>query len=520
MLAAAALVAASCVGGQAGPDPVETTVATTSAPTTTTVVPIIPEISWSMPARFGRDDDDDGRIDVPNTAEYANNLPPGTCAEACPNVEPTFTVLLSGAGSTSGAGPIEQYRWEVRSGSKVVAATDSDLPQAEVRLAEGEYELALTVTSGGRSAETTENITVRDVLIVVMGDSYASGEGNPESRAVDDSGLLPKAVGIWADGETELVSERHRLAHRSTLAAAPQAALAIESDDDRSSVTLLFVAGSGASIDTGVVGPHAGVPYEDVSETELPAQIDQVATMLGCMTSARGPRCNRPIDALIVSIGGNDMGFGLVWGGLIAADPGLTFASAYEFAINELFRVAEAGIRDLPAAYALLDDALRNLLEIAVVYLTAYPSSVGLGDSLCDIAAEDLVPGLEADRDEIVEAVDRVLGPLNQTMADAAATHGWVYVDSFLDDFASHGYCGTEPYPAEEYPGNPFPAPVVASPDPAVRWFRRAEESTKIQGVPGFGFRPADLATRGTLHPNELGHQAIKEALLAVLDVG
>ena len=51
--------------------------------------------------------------------------------------------------------------------------------------------------------------------------------------------------------------------------------------------------------------------------------------------------------------------------------------------------------------------------------------------------------------------------------------------------------------------------------DPTIRWFRQAEESTAIQGAPDTGFRPADLSTRGTLHPNEYGHQAIKEALQA-----
>lgn len=525
VLAAAALVTAACVGGDA--DSPDTTAPTTLAPTTTTVpatttttLPIFPRISWSMPDRFGLDENNDGRIDVPNTAEYAHNLEPGSCSAGCPEADPTFSVLLSGADSVSEAGPIQEYRWEWRDGSGVVRSVASAGPDIEVRLPEGSYTIALTVTSDEGSAQVTETIVVRDLLIAVAGDSYASGEGNPESNLIDRSGRFPKAVGIWADGDNLLATERHRRAHRSTLAAGPQAALDLEAADDQSSVTLLFVAGSGASIDTGMMGPHDGVPYEeDMTEAELPGQIDELAALLGCEPSAAGPRCNRTIDALIVSIGGNDMGFGPVWGGLIAADPGLLFARAYRFALNEVFEVAEAGIRDLPLAYDELEEMIRARLEVTQVYLTAYPSPFGSGDSLCEVAAEDLVPGLEADRDELTEASERILDPLNQTMADAATRSGWVFVDSFLDDFATHGYCASDPYPPSAYPGNPFPAPVAVSDDPGVRWFRRAQESTDIQGVPDSTFRPADLATRGSFHPNELGHQRIKQALLAVLEL-
>jgi lysophospholipase L1-like esterase len=59
---------------------------------------------------------------------------------------------------------------------------------------------------------------------------------------------------------------------------------------------------------------------------------------------------------------------------------------------------------------------------------------------------------------------------------------------------------------------------VIVPTDPSVRWFRRADESAVIQGASGNAFRPTDLATTGTLHPNELGHQIIRNELLAVLD--
>ncbi len=56
--------------------------------------------------------------------------------------------------------------------------------------------------------------------------------------------------------------------------------------------------------------------------------------------------------------------------------------------------------------------------------------------------------------------------------------------------------------------------------DPATRWFRQADESDTIQRAPSGQFRPAQLATTGTLHPNELGHQAYKRALLNAMGYG
>jgi hypothetical protein len=491
---------------------------TTSAPTSTTApADLIPLIAWSVPERFGVDGNADGRIDVPNTAEYAHNLAPGTCSNGCPEGPPTFAVTLSGAGSVSEVGPIDDYRWEVRRGSEVVASVVTAAPESEIRLAEGPYDVSLTVTSGDRNATATRSIEVSDILIVAIGDSYASGEGDPESNEIDSSGRIDRVVGIWADdGAGGPEEAAHRSAHRSTLAATPQAALALEAADEQSSVTLLFTARTGATIDEGLLGPHPGSEDEGGSAS-LP-QIEAVAAMLGCTPSPDGPRCDRTIDILTVSIGGNDVGFNVVIGGLVLADPDLAFRLAYNFAVNEVFSVAEAGIGELAGKYAALDEAIRSRLAVDEILLVAYPSAVGSGDQLCEVAAEDLVAGLEADRDEIVQAIERVIDPLDRAMASAASRLGWVYVDGHLGEFASHGYCGADPYPPQDYPGNPFPEPVVVPADPLVRWFRRADESALIQGAPAGSFRPTDLATSGTLHPNEYGHHSIRTAILAALD--
>ncbi len=522
VLAVIAVIAAACDDDQSTLDGDPDASTSTTEGSTPSTVPILADFSWSMPARFGLDANLNGRIDVPNTFEYAHNLAPGSCPSGCPAAAPTFTVELSGAGSTSEVGPIEEYSWEIRSGAELIVEAATPDAATEIRLAEGSYVVSLTVAAGGQTSTVTEDIDIRDYLLVGIGDSYASGEGNPETTEVDSSGRLPRAVGIWADDGGDgagPVVERHRRAHRSTLAATPQAALHLEGRDEHSSVTLLFVAASGASIDEGLIGPQSEVSGAAADEIELPPQVDAIAAMLGCITSAEGPKCDRTIDALTISIGGNDVGFSLVFGGLVVADPEFGFRSVYDFAVNQIFSLAESKTRDLVEQYAALDEAIRARLEVEQILLVGYPSATGSGDHLCQQIATDLVAGLEVDGEEIIQTVDRVVVPLGATMAQAAAAHGWVYVDGHLDDFAPHGYCGNEPYPAAAYPGNPFPAPVTPSADPAVRWFRQADESADIQGVQDETFRPTDLATEGTLHPNELGHLSMRDSLLAALDL-
>ncbi len=170
-------------------------------------------------------------------------------------------------------------------------------------------------------------VTIRDLLIVALGDSYASGEGNPDVpetyAPVDTAGdLAIISPARWEDTRC----------HRSAAAAPSQAALALENADPHTSVTFISFACSGATINTddyddanpldpyapvphstqpagsGVLGPYDGAEHADGDyATPLPSQIDQLKTALG-MTD--GGTQSRPIDALMLSAGGNDIGFG------------------------------------------------------------------------------------------------------------------------------------------------------------------------------------------------------------------
>jgi len=123
-----------------------------------------------------------------------------------------------------------------------------------------------------------------------MGDSIASGEGNPDRR-------FPDGSVEWGDLKC----------HRSQYAGAALAARKLEKSDKHTSVTFVSVACSGASIND-VVNP--GYLGEVPDGVPLPSQIEETSWLL----CPDGQTCNsrweiNKIDALILQVGGNDLHF-------------------------------------------------------------------------------------------------------------------------------------------------------------------------------------------------------------------
>ena len=508
--------------------------------------PIVsPRFTWSMEPRFGMDSDGDGRIDLPNTHEYSHNRAPGSCDAGCST--PRFLVHFDGGVSgaamadVSAALPLLQFAWEVRGGDltrplEFVRAG----PTLDLLLAEGDYEVTLSVLAripwGSVRASTTEAITVDDILIVAMGDSYASGEGNPE---------VPRGDGgepaLWGDGPG------HAATHRSTVAWPARLALAVEMADPHTSVTLLSVAASGATIRRGMLAPQGG----DLDTS----QIDSATLLVG----------DRGIDLALVAIGGNDVGFAHIVRGLVDADPQLDpicyrtdlenvwlsaadgdwgRSSSLSYSFTSPLRIAceraiggngprLAGLDGLPGDLDRLAGALEGLAP-ARVAMMEYSDPTGGEAGTCAEIVGDVTPPFtfhEIDRLEQTAGLERVIGPLNTELATAAARHGWTYLGGVREAFAGHGYCSEWPdygYPEEYHdlpgfarsrldhptgwyrnPGRFGGGALIGGPD--VSWYRTAAQSAALQGP------TTRFATTGTMHPNELGHAAIARIALSLL---
>lgn len=193
-------------------------------------------------------------------------------------VAPLFRVRLDACDSRG-----RQYRWRVSSAAGATRTPWRDLQDCRttVRLPEGPASLVLEVRTGSSRATAQTTANVRHLLIVAMGDSYSSGEGNPrnvEAWLREGGSLTP----YWDDDTC----------NRSARGAPALAAQELEDADTHSSVTLVDVACSGATIASGVLGPQPGSGIS-TGQLELARQI------IGA----------RPVDIVMLGIGGNDDGF-------------------------------------------------------------------------------------------------------------------------------------------------------------------------------------------------------------------
>lgn len=391
-------------------------------------------LTWRMPDRFGGKDDDD-------LVDYHWDQETNTYAQSYLNPS-GWKVDFDACASSGGSTAINSYTLEV-GGQSFAQGSICRFSHQFPTL--GTFPVRLTVTAqDGQSASLDTDVVVKDLLIVSIGDSYASGEGNPDFKRHG----LKRAR--WEDGRC----------HRSAIAGPAQAALKIEQADPHTSVTFISLACSGAEIPFGLTG---GQTKHGVT---LRPQLDKV------METVNG----RPIDALLISIGGNDANFA----DLVLRAIRLKHCDR-DAATN---KVLKDGLDALAGRYAELAQRINTSLRVSKVFITEYPDIVRDEDGdFCDHHPDipDLLHGINAE--EAQWAAEKVVGPLNELVKAAAELHQWIYVGGIASEFRTHGYCADDK-----------------------RWARTFNDSWKVQGD-----------QFGTAHPNAEGHAAYAKRLVEEL---
>jgi len=421
-------------------------------PPVSTTTPVIldthaePVLDWSVPPRF----DASWAAWRPHTDRYD---PKFVTAEA------GWPLTLNGCASKSlyrivkYSFTVEQADGSYRSGvdSTTCERTVHGLP------AQGRYRVSLMLHTHGAgpgvSVAVTTNATIRDYLIVSMGDSLASGEGAP-----DRHGSYEVKMGPTGDITTKTKKEvewKDKQCHRSAQSGPAFAARRYELSDAKTSVTFLSVACSGAKIQH----LYSWNDYDGIGSnaTKLRHQIDVVSQAVG------GPR-GRGIDALLISAGANNLGFGSIVercakGVSILADPD--------------WCVVSGGIKDkmktLPGEYGRLSQALKTRLpKTAEVFLNTYPANVFKGGG-CGLLNVRWV-GIDSKEGKAMYSWGV---KLNQEIAAATKRYDWTLVEDLTPSFGSRAYC-----------------PRSGS------WFESFEGSWNRQGD-----------EYGTAHPNYNGHR-------------
>jgi hypothetical protein len=393
-----------------------------------------------------------------------------------------WPIDLDGCASDGRGAAITSYEWAVAFPTEVVRIEGADCRARATAPAQGTYRVTLTVrTDSGRTSTTTGSVTVRDYLIVSIGDSYASGEGNPD--------ILPaggQPIGTWRLDEYP-PTWADKPCHRSWTSGPALAAEQIEKADPRTSVTFVSVACSGATIAEGLLGEYATPPGRAPGDKPLTAQVEQVRRLLCpredsryCLGSSRSAEPLH-IDALMIGIGGNDIGFGP-----IVRKCAEIFVQGKECHLRQdVLDDVRQGFQNLPGQYRKLDEKLRSTLSYSDAYLPEYPNPLFDADEqICDeLIFEDAKHGVNGrvSNAEAAWANSEVVARLNQEVHTAAGVHGWKSVDGISEEGLPHGYCADD------------------------HWVNRYEESRyRIQGD-----------EYGTMHPNRSGHEMAARHLVS-----
>lgn len=440
------------------------------------------DFDWKMQKRFGQDanngTDRDGKPSGwTDPFEFE-----GQWMTLSPSSEfiqpPSWQVTLTAASTIHV--PIISYKWDIWGEPAPIYKTTSTFRHAFKK--QGAYPVKLTIIAAdGRTATVAKNVVVRDLLIVSLGDSVASGEGNPHEDYKGVPGLPSFQPAVWAN----------RRCHRSIYSGHAQAALALEETDPHTSVTFISLACSGAGINNLTKDSYKG--KENDGSMVPQAQIEELKERL----CARGGQClpqdRRPIDALLVSIGANNIGFSDIVENLVK---NCNFdVGNHDFCITVLTRQVVGDLGKLPGAFDKLQEAFADLTgndsSRAPVFITEYfdptkyedwspeahSSPWCLMEQFVDEHTGWEVP-FGVDPSESKWAYDTVLLPLNEQIRLAANKHNWNYVGGVMEAFAHHGYC--------------------ASP----HWIVRNKESWDHQ-----------YNEDGTMHPNRDGHQAYSKII-------
>ncbi|WP_407180168.1 hypothetical protein [Bradyrhizobium sp. STM 3562] len=396
-------------------------------------------------------------------------------------IDHAITVRLTGAvpvGATCA--------WSFDDGDGPQQSTFDCAEPVNLRVRYGPQTVATVDVASGQDApqRISTVIKVRDVLIAGLGDSIASGEGNPDRPvALADEGFCfryylgtagqqyyrPSRAGYKGGRACEAPDtlsnwQRHAAlwfnpaCHRSLYSYQTRTALALAVQYPHIAVTYLPLACTGATIANGLFGSQRArecPPNRSTAacQTGVNGQIAELREALG---AAQRRQSDRKLDLVLLSIGANDIYFS----GLVAD---VIVDTATE---RELFRrigvmasiddSRSALASDLPRGFAKLRDALKPLVgDLSHVIYTAYANpALFQGGTPCPggRAGFDIHPSFNADPQRLADVSAYVQNEfLPQLKALATCQSGvlcrdpaadrMTFVDAHQPAFTDHGFC-------------------------------------------------------------------------------
>lgn len=414
----------------------------------------------------------------------------GPCAADDDYINPeSHEVVATLAGLAS---PVGTCTWQVRpfgsdrSKARVVSAPCAGTVSLDIPYPGGARVTALV---NGNPMATTDMV-VRDIFVAGIGDSFASGEGNPDrpaefssertisyGAAPDGTPLdgYPARVGDWQDvGDSVFLENGTRwlsqACHRSLYSYQTRVALQLAIEDPHRAVTYVTFACAGAEVTFGLMVRYKGTEWApdqpdkpqisavaraQCGELQAPEKnyqftysLNGLLPELDNIVLATCPRDKaRRLDLLLMSIGGNDVGFARVLANAILANQGTLrslggWMGATQSADDMIGLLPQMQLR-----YKALNRAIHGHLlvpwnESARIILTAYPLLAYDEGGVCSDgnAGMTVFPEFTLNGQKAA-AGEKAAARLNSVMRTNAKTYGWSFVEKHREEFRGHGVC-------------------------------------------------------------------------------
>jgi hypothetical protein len=362
----------------------------------------------------------------------------------------------------------EEVRLRVRYGRPTLATADIPLADGTIKRA-------------------TAEILVRDLLIAGLGDSIASGEGNPDRPiALTDEGFCfrrflgtarsdyfrpgragyrgnrtceASAASAGAD-QQDWASHRARwmsaACHRSLYGYQVRTALALAVQEPHLAVTFVPLACTGARIGQGLLDSQGASEIVCPSRGACPRTVpSQLIALRDAVASARRQRPDRALDLVLLTIGANDIHFSEVVANAILDQSAERVVFSRGGLIASVEEAQSALATRLPADFARLRAALKTLVGDLrrVVYVSYSNPALNPEGTACPSGRNgfDIHPAFAVNGELVRQTndfVDRSFLPRIKALAlcqggaicnDAADR--MTFVDAHQAAFAEHGFC-------------------------------------------------------------------------------
>ena len=396
-------------------------------------------------------------------------------------VDHPITVRLGGAvpvGATCA--------WSFDDGDGPQTSTFDCAEPVNLRVRYGRQTVATVDVSSGSDApqRVSTGIQVRDVLIAGLGDSIASGEGNPDkavalsddgfcfrsylggataqyyrpSRAGYKGGRACEAPDTLQNWQRQSAVWFNAACHRSLYSYQTRTALALAVRYPHIAVTYLPLACSGATIADGLFGSQRArecVPGRSITTCQGGVN-SQLSELRDALNAAKRRQPDRKLDLLLLSVGANDINFSGLVADVIVDTPTERALFRRSGVIGSVDDARAELARDLPQGFAKLRDTLKPLVgDMSHVIYTSYGDpALASGGTPCPggRAGFDIHPSFNADPQRLANVtafVDNEFLPQLKALAQCKGgvlcrdprADRMTFVDTHQAAFADHGFC-------------------------------------------------------------------------------